>query len=119
MHLHLSSDEELEKYLRKVMLDLISDGVKSFADEKGVSEEDATLVCGSIVLIFMGLFNFWIQGGMQPGYREKVKKALQHAQRYGGAYDRKPEKSSRIKNKIRTNSELCGNFSHSFFCVRL
>lgn len=74
MHLHMSSDEELDKYLKKVMLDLISDGVKSFADKKGVSEEDATLVCGSIVLVFMGLFNFWIQGGMQPGYREKVKK---------------------------------------------
>lgn len=74
MHLHLSSDGELEKYLKKIMLDLLSDGVKHFAKEKEVSEDDATLVCGSMVLIFMGFFRHWVEEGMQSEYREVIRK---------------------------------------------
>lgn len=74
MHLNSSSDKELERYIKKIMLDLLLDGIRNFAREKGVSENDATLVCGSIVLIFMGLFNYWIQGGMQAGYCDEIKR---------------------------------------------
>ena len=56
------------------MLDLLSDGVKYFAKEKEVSEDDATLVCGSMVLIFMGFFRHWVEEGMQSEYREVIRK---------------------------------------------
>lgn len=74
MHLNNSSDKELERYIRSIMLDMLSYEIKTYAKEKEVSENDAMLVCGSVVLIFMGFFEFWVKDGMKAGYQDYLKR---------------------------------------------
>lgn len=73
-HLNSSNDGELKKYIYGALHDTIKKKYRSVASESGVSERDFNLLCEVFVMAFSGMVSTWLRNGMNPEYKDDIKR---------------------------------------------
>ena len=74
-HIHNSSKkEEFEKYIFKVLYDVLISGIKKICFEQNIKLDDALLMCDFYFEAFSGFILKWIDEGMKPDYSDTVKR---------------------------------------------
>lgn len=74
-HIHNSSNkDEFEKYLFKVLYDVLISRIKKICFEQNIKLDDALLMCDFYFEAFSGYILKWIGEGMKPDYSDTVKR---------------------------------------------
>ncbi|MGN1058876.1 MAG: TetR-like C-terminal domain-containing protein, partial [Clostridia bacterium] len=74
-HLYNSSKRpQLEKYLQKVVYDVVSRFVRQAARDVAISETNQNFVADFYTCTLMGLLRNWLDGGMEEDFTDVIKK---------------------------------------------
>lgn len=74
-HIHNSSNkDEFEKYLFKVLYDVLISRIKKICFDQNIKLDDALLMCDFYFEAFSGYILKWIGEGMKPDYSDTVKR---------------------------------------------